>query len=494
MVISSHGDVIVEYADRDQDGLPSASSISRWLVASEDLIHNSPYFRALLDPNKFSEGRDFMKQKADLIAVAAESRTNDDGDATDPLSMLSPLLSSDADALRAIPTLSLSVDEVTQRLGVNTIELFLRVLSYPSLGNTQKRVFNNALKPLPPSVIARLIHLADTFNSPQVVREALKRSGYAYGKGRVSVTKFNQSLLKMSEDRIRHIIYIAHFLDEPTVYQVMTHTLVVLGSKYWINGVEAPSDPEDGTFRWQYFADGLEEELFHRRQYVLNTITDLQAYFLRAYGALEETTGPKPSTTNHPVTVPATSTTIRPREFQCRCGMGNSNACDAFHLGQMVRFFALRTKTIFLGSSLLDPDFTVDSDDEGVPQTTVSAGPPADITAIIASIKQFPDYQIDPNHTGCGVRRRIIPSLDCVERFVGDGRGLLGVSLRQENNRVPLSARSWTNRSLRRAQQVDVRLSRISGIHYSPPSSERTASQEEDARLFFTAKKRHWEA
>ena len=258
MVISSHGDVIVEYADRDQDGLPSASSISRWLVASEDLIHNSPYFRALLDPNKFSEGRDFMKQKADLIAVAAESRTNDDGDATDPLSMLSPLLSSDADALRAIPTLSLSVDEVTQRLGVNTIELFLRVLSCPSLGNTQKRVFNNALKPLPPSVIARLIHLADTFNSPQVVREVLKRSGYAYGKGRVSVTKFNQSLLKMSEDRIRHIIYIAHFLDEPTVYQVMTHTLVVLGSKYWINGVEAPSDPEDGTFRWQYFADGLE--------------------------------------------------------------------------------------------------------------------------------------------------------------------------------------------------------------------------------------------
>lgn len=259
MVISSHGDVIVEYADRDQDGLPSASSVSRWLVASEDLMQNSPYFRALLDPNKFSEGRDFMKQKEVLIAAAAESGTNNDERATEnPLSMLSPLLSSDADALRALPTLSLPVDEVTQRLGVNTIELFLRVLSYSSLENTQNRVFNNALKPFPPSVIARLIHLADTFNSPQVVREALKRSGYAYGKGRVSVTKFNQSLLKMSEDRIRHIIYIAHFLDESTAYQVMAHTLVVLGSKYWVNGVEVPSDPENGTFRWQYFADGLE--------------------------------------------------------------------------------------------------------------------------------------------------------------------------------------------------------------------------------------------
>jgi len=240
------------------------------------------------------------------------------------------------------------------------------------------------------------------------------------------------------------------------------------------------------------------EELFYRRQYVLNTITDLQAYFLRAYGALEEATGPKPSTTNYPVTVPATSTTIRPREFQCRCGVVNSNACDAFHLGQMIRFFALRTKTVFLGSSLLDPDFTADFDDEDVPQNTLSAGPPADITAIIASLKQFPDYQIDSSHIGCGIRRRIIPALDCIERFVGDGRGLLGVSLRQENNgsRTPVSANSWTNRSLRRAQRVDIRLSKISGIHYSPPSSssERSASQEEDARLFFTARKRHWEA
>ena len=176
--------------------------------------------------------------------------------------------------------------------------------------------------------------------------------------------------------------------------------------------------------------------------------------------------------------------------------MGNSNACDAFHLGQMIRFFALRTKTIFLGSSLLDPYFTAYSDDEVVPQITLSAGPPANIIEIIASLKQFPDYQIDSSHTGCGVRRRIIPALDCIERFVGDGRGLLGVSLRQENDgsRTPISASSWTNRAVRRAQRVDIRLSRISGIHYSPPSPERSASQEEDARLLFTARKRHWEA
>lgn len=242
----------------------------------------------------------------------------------------------------------------------------------------------------------------------------------------------------------------------------------------------------------------------------MNTITDLQAYFLRAYGALEEDTGPKPTTTNHPMTVPATSTTIRPRQFQCRFGFANSNACDAFHLGQMTRFFALRTKTIFLGSTLLDPDFTLDFDEEDEEkagdeygdatkqrpsQATTPSGPPNDITAIIASIKQFPDYQIDSNHTGCGVRRRIIPALDCIERFVGDGRGLLGVILRPGDggHKLPLAASSWANRSLRRAQSVDIRLSKISAIRYTTPGSARPTSQEEDVRLFFTAKKRHWE-
>lgn len=253
----------------------------------------------------------------------------------------------------------------------------------------------------------------------------------------------------------------------------------------------------------------------------MNTITDLQAYFLRAYGALEESSGPNPTTTSLPMTVPATSTANRPREFQCRCGFGNSNACDAFHLGQMIRFFALRTKTIFLGSSLLDSDFGAESEqeDEGgddedadhdgyaagqqrqytptpTPTTTSTpAGPPADITAIIASLKQFPDYQIDSNHTGCGVRRRIIPALDFIERFIGDSRGLLGVYIsRGKNNYKEKASMSWTDRLRPRAQRVDIRFSKLSTIHYANPNMPRSNSQEEDARLVFTAKKRHWEA
>ncbi|KAI9932196.1 hypothetical protein MW887_009706 [Aspergillus wentii] len=487
-VISGNGDVIIDYTDRDVVSSSSSKTAShRWQVASGDLMQNSPYFRALLDPNKFSEGRDFMKQKA----VQKSHKPAPNGqDANENIILQS-----------ALPTVSLPADQFTRRLGVDALELFLRVLSSNSLGNGEERInFEGELKSQPPSLIARLVEIADVFNSPNAVREILKKSGYAFGKGKTPVTKFNPSLLKLNEDRIRQIMFIAHFLDDQVVFQVFSHTLIVVGSKYWLNGVEPPA-PD--TLRWRYFSNGIEEELYYRRQCVLNTITDLQAYFLRAYGALEELDDPKPTTAPAPVTF---TTTIRPRTYQCRFGYGNSSACDAFHLGQMTRFFALRTKTIFFGSTLIDPDFSLDPDEEedqddydandnanaaaGRPQS----GPSSDITALLASLKQCPDYQIDSSHLGCGVRRRFVPSLDCIERFVGDGRGLLGIVLRLWDRKSPLTSSSWANRSLRRARAVDVRFSKINAIHYTTPGPLRSSSQEEDARLFFTAKKRNWES
>lgn len=261
-VISIDGDVIIEYAD--PDGLSPVSSVSghRWLVASEDLTRNSPYFRALLDPNKFSEGRQFMQQKTDWnqkSAAAGQSEaTNENAAANRPPSLFSRIVD-DGASIHGLPKLSLPMDQFIRRLGVDAIELFLRLLSSQSLDDDdeKKQGFEAELKILPPSLIARLVEIADAFNSPQVAREALRRCGYVYGKGRVSVSKFNQSLLKMSEVRIRQIIYIAHFLRDSSAFQISTHALLVAGSKYWVNGVEAPSTA-DSTFRWLYFTDGLE--------------------------------------------------------------------------------------------------------------------------------------------------------------------------------------------------------------------------------------------
>jgi hypothetical protein len=237
------------------------------------------------------------------------------------------------------------------------------------------------------------------------------------------------------------------------------------------------------------------EELYYRRQCVLNTITDLQAYFLRKYGALESDE-PMPTTSK---AVPH-HTTHQHRVFQCRAGLGNASQCDLFHLGQMTRFFALRAKSIFIGSTLIDPDFSppgAEDEDDGEEQPS----PSLDISSLIVSLKKHPDYQIDLNHQACGVKRRLLPILDGIEKFVMDGRGMLGVVpsiWEQPENRQRLQ---WKSGALF-AEEVCIILNQISYVNIGPRGaavtkgssySARLLSQEDHARALFTAKKRKWE-
>ncbi|KAH8434229.1 uncharacterized protein LDX57_011867 [Aspergillus melleus] len=486
--ILNSGDVIIEYIPPDHlSPETSRQSSYRWRVSSDVLAKNSPYFRALLDPNKFSEGRQLMKQR---ITRDRQTTTGSENAESKQPSELD-----EEPVWEDLPTVRLPSDHFSPKLGVDAIEMFLRILSLDAFEDEARRNFDAEIKTQRTSLISRVILLADSFNSPRVVKETLKRSGYAYGR-KVAFPKFDDQMLKLAEDRIRQSLYIAQFLDDSTVFKILTHTLIVLGSRSWANGVEKPTSPQ--TFPWWYLSDGLEEELYYRRQCILNTITDLQAYFLRAYGALEETDDPKP--TNAISFLGGNQS----RHYQCRCGYGNSSACDMFHLGQMTRFFALRTKTVFLGSSLIDPDFGTDPDGDGDgdgdsngldPPPSSTSGPPTDISAIISSLKQCPDYQIDSNHTGCGIRRRFIPPLDCIEGLVGDRRGLLGIELnRWDVTQWPLASGSWANRSLRRALVIEIHFARISAIPRMSPGLILADSREESARLFFTAKKRRWEA
>ncbi|RAK95393.1 uncharacterized protein BO80DRAFT_429921 [Aspergillus ibericus CBS 121593] len=479
-IILRTGDVIIEYSDLEADtSMRAEARRRRWRVSSEDLMQNSPYFRALLDPEKFSEGRQLMQQKT----MHRELPT------PEPMNGVS--FDEQSAEVSYLPVVILPSKHLSPRLGLDAIKLFLEILSFNSFDEEQKGSFDAELKFMPVSLIARLLELADAFNSPHIVQESLKRVSYAFGKGKYSPTKFDSVLLKLSEDRIRQTIFVARTLDEPIIFRVMTHALIVLGSKSWENGVEPPDSP---TFHWRYFSGGIEEELYYRRQCVLNTITDLQAYFLRVYGALEDPEPPKPFLPRQPL-APATH---QPRPFQCRYGFGNSSACDAFHLGQMTRFFSLRTKTIFLGSTLIDPDFALDftSDSDSAPDHPPA--PPTDITTIIASLKQCPDYQIDPSHIGCGVRRRFLPPLDCIERFIGDSRGLLGIDPQTWDGgpKWPHPSTSWANRALPRAHVIDIRISKISAIPVLTRGATRPSftSQDENARFLFTAKKRNWEA
>jgi hypothetical protein len=320
----------------------------------------------------------------------------------------------------------------------------------------------------------------------------------------------------MSEDRIRQAIVVADFLNQESVAKIMTHALLIAGSKRWVH---SPDVPEGPYFRWQYLANGLEgmqqspsalafiyvkrtmadryfkEELYYRRQCVLNTITDLQAYFLRKYGALES---------NEPMPVPsgAVQHHVPPqhRMYQCRAGLGNASQCDLFHLGQMTRFFALRAKSIFIGSTLIDPEFSPPgAEDEHVGKEQPSIGP--DLAALIVSLKKYPDYQIDLHHQACGVKRRLLPILDGIEKFLMDGRGMLGLvpsHWDQLENRQRLQ---WQSETLF-AEEIHIVLNQISYVHIGPQSAiavksdshtTRSLSQEDHARALFTAKKRKWE-
>ncbi|KGO74090.1 hypothetical protein PITC_097760 [Penicillium italicum] len=482
-VISAKGDLILEYI-APGDSLLSPTR-HKWRVASERLASHSPYFQALLDPTKFSEGRQFNAQKQAWNETQIPDSTSQ----------------------HALPTVRLPSVHSTSMCGEDAIELFLKILCLDSFDESERAVFENELKIQSTSLVARMIDLADSLNSPRAVQDVLQKVGYLYGKSKPALlARFNAALLSMKEDRIRQIIFISTFLNDTRLTRIMTHALLVVGSKFWINGLDAP---EEESLRWKYLPNGLEEEIYCRRQYVLNTITDLQAHFLRVYGGLEETDTARSAANNRTLGAAFTASAhvlFQSRQFQCRGGFNNSSQCDLFQLGQMIRFFSMRARTIFLGSTLIDPDFdSAPSDNDHTPvesKNDQAPGPPSDITAIIASIKQYPDYAVDEAHTGCGVRRRIMPALECIEKFVWDDRGLLGITPTVSDTHVsdPLRPLKWTLWAdfTRKKHAVDISFARVTAVYYpSAPSKNqvtRSTPQEELGRLLFTAAQRDWSA
>lgn len=267
----------------------------------------------------------------------------------------------------------------------------------------------------------------------------------------------------------------------------------------------------------------------------MNTITDLQAHFLRVYGALEDDTERERSLSK--TNMPPTAVVSNTRPIQCRWGFSNSRACDSYHLGEMVRFFSLRSKTIFLGSTLIDPQTEVEGEEEEeeeeegeedeeeeLDENSISATGIAstDIPSITALLRQIPDYQIDPNHTGCGIRRRLLPALDCIDGFIGHRRAPVGLKeircwKRDDYHRHNNNPDSWKDRGRPLVETVDIHSSKIVGVRTGrqkaveknksssavgsnnkpgaiEPISSLRGSLEAEARILFTARKRSWES
>lgn len=243
-VISSQGDVIIEYKDGGINVSNEPEMNYQWQVSSEDLTRHSPYFAALLDPNKFYEGRAFLEKKTEI----SELRKGDENSAR-----------VHADEL---PVVNLNVERLSRRFRASVVDVFLRILCAHSLDDHARVDFDAEIKHLSTSVVTNLIEISDLLNSPYIVRDTLKRSGYAFGKVKVPLSKFTSALLKFSEERVRQTIFIAIYLEDHAIFQVLTHTLVLIGSKSWVNGVGI-RDPESP--RWWYLPHGLEGDILVKK-------------------------------------------------------------------------------------------------------------------------------------------------------------------------------------------------------------------------------------
>jgi hypothetical protein len=105
------------------------------------------------------------------------------------------------------------------------------------------------------------------------------------------------------------------------------------------------------------------------------------------------------------------------RTRQCQLGYDSSAACDSYQLGEMFKFL--------VNKRLCFPvDFSPASL-HGVDDTCLLP-----VDAVLATLRQCPAYQIDKNHTNCGLRTRMLPALDFITTLLSA-------------NSVPLTRLPW---------------------------------------------------
>lgn len=136
----------------------------------------------------------------------------------------------------------------------------------------------------------------------------------------------------------------------------------------------------------------MTEELQYRRQCVLNTIASVQRHFIALYTS---------------------------RTRQCKLGYDSSAACDSYQLGEILKFLTNKNLMFLV-------DFSPSSFD------TIADTSLLQVDTILATLKQCTNYQIDKNHTNCGLRTKVLPIIDFIQ-------GLLSA------NSVPIARMAWKN-------------------------------------------------
>ncbi|EMC92268.1 hypothetical protein BAUCODRAFT_283864 [Baudoinia panamericana UAMH 10762] len=215
---------------------------------------------------------------------------------------------------------------------------------------------------LPVANLANLSIVADRFDALEWLKVYFSRKKAMQAIDSKMTPKADNGL---SEEKVRQRLLVGYMLDFPKWIEKHSARLIMKG---WVG-----QEPDISAALWWDLPGRMEEELAFRRECVLETIQSLQTYLLGLYTS---------------------------RERQCKLGYDSSAQCDSFQLGEMIRFFA-RIGTLRLQGAILETD-------EPHPQYD------GDIQNLVDLLRQVPEYQIDRNHTHCGLRTRIMPLLDMI--------------------------------------------------------------------------------
>ncbi|KAL7821382.1 hypothetical protein V8C44DRAFT_7563 [Trichoderma aethiopicum] len=200
-----------------------------------------------------------------------------------------------------------------------------------------------------------------------------------------------------AEETLRQKVLVSLLLGNGMKLHQAARELITRGSRLWSDF----QDHDEGlTAAWWHLPDGIEEELQYRRQCVLNTIASAQRHFLDLYCS---------------------------KERQCKLGYDSSVACDSFQLGQMVKFLTSKNLLYLV-------DYTPASLERVPDAATVN------IDELLATLKQCPSYQVDKNHTNCGLRTRLEPIVDYIRAMLSAS----GTSIAHADWKKRRSEVSWT--------------------------------------------------
>ncbi|KAM4059871.1 protein related to hydroxyproline-rich glycoprotein [Hirsutella rhossiliensis] len=352
-------------ADRTLKPRPPATTKVAYRVRIAALKGNSRYFAHLFSNPQFSEARLVAETHDGLMARGVNP--------------------SEAGA-RDLPFIALvDDDEATQAAGRELVfEDMLRIL--------HRKPIKTAKVVMPYAVTLAIV--ADRFDCVDTVARTL--NGHHKFKWPIinsrPLTIDDRGRMAEVEQTMRQKVLVSWLLGQPLRLQQATRELIVRGSSLWSAFHDADANTERAAAWWN-LPQGLERELQHRRECILNAVASVQRHFFKLYAS---------------------------RDRQCKLGYDSSAACDSFQLGQMLKFLTSKELLYLV-------DFSPGSLDS-VPDTSR-----LDLEELVTTLKQFPNYQVDRHHINCGPQIRIKPIMDYLRTMLSA-------------NVISISHADWTRR------------------------------------------------